>query len=213
MRDDGRVTTNSTLPPVGQPLRGASVGQAIKRFFQGYVKFTGRSSRSEFWWAMLFTGLVSLVAQIPFWIAYVQLIVRTIELQERGMSASADQVAGPLGALLGWTALLLVVGLALLLPTYAAMWRRLQDANFHGAFALLSIVGFGIVPLILCIFPPNPNGVQYDPDYRAMYGQAYGQPYGYAPAAQPYGQPYGQQPGQGYGQQPPSQGYGGPQQP
>lgn len=206
-------TTTSTagLPPVGQPLHGASFGQAIKRFFQGYVQFSGRASRSEFWWAMLFTGLVSLVAQIPFWIAYVQLIVRTIELQERGVTASADQVAGPLGAMLGWLALLLVVGLALLLPTYAAMWRRLQDANFHGAFALLSIVGFGIVPLIMCIFPSNPAGVQYDPAYRAMYGQGYAQPgqpngqqlYG----QQLYGQPqYGhQQPGRGYGP-PPAQG-------
>jgi len=220
VRHDGSVTSTTTstadLPPVGQPLHGASFGQAIKRFFQGYVKFSGRASRSEFWWAMLFGFLVSLVVQIPFWIAYVQLIVRTLELQERGMSASADEVAGPLGALLGWAALLLVVSLALLLPTYAAMWRRLQDANFHGAFALLSIVGFGIVPLILCIFPSNPAGVQYDPAYRAMYGQGYAQPpmQAYGPDA------YGQQPGTAYGQptqqgygQPPAQGYGQSRQP
>lgn len=231
MRHDDFVTSTTTstadLPPVGQPLHGASFGQAIKRFFQGYVKFSGRASRSEFWWAMLFGFLISLVAQIPFWIAYVQLIVRTIELDERlGSNTPPDAILGPLGAMLGWLALLLVVSLALLLPTYAAMWRRLQDANFHGAFALLSIVGFGIVPLILCIFPSNPAGVQYDPAYRALYGQGYGQPAGFAPPGQPYApqqygqqygqQPYGeqqyQQPGQGYGQ-PPAQGYGGPQQP
>lgn len=203
------TTTSTTgLPPVGQPLHGASFGQAIKRFFQGYVHFSGRASRSEFWWAMLFTGLVSLVAQIPFWIAYVQLIVRSIELDERlGSNAPPDAILAPLGAMLGWLALLLVVGLALLLPTYAVMWRRLQDANFHGAFALLSVVGFGIVPLIMCILPSNPEGVQYDPAYRAMYGQGYAQP------GQPYGQQlYGQELHEQaqYGHQQPDRGYGPP---
>lgn len=222
-------TTTSTagLPPVGQPLHGASFGQAIKRFFQGYVQFSGRASRSEFWWAMLFSFLVSLVAQIPFWIAYVGVIARAIDAENAGVGSTVDPsyVLAPLGAMLGWLALLLVVSLALLLPTYAAMWRRLQDANFHGAFALLSIVGFGIVPLIMCILPSNPAGVQYDPAYRAASGQGYGQPVGFAPPPQPYGQapfgqapsgqpsqPYGQQPGQGYGQ-PQVQGYGNPQQP
>jgi uncharacterized membrane protein YhaH (DUF805 family) len=233
VRHDGCVTsttsTSAGLPPVGQPLYGASIGQAIKRFFQGYVKFSGRASRSEFWWAMLFTFLVSLVAQIPFWIAYVGLILRAIDAENAGGASNVDPsyVLAPLGAMLGWLALLLVVSLALLLPTYAVMWRRLQDANFHGAFALLSIVGFGIVPLIMCILPTNPAGVQYDPAYRATYGQGYGQPVGSAPPAQAYGQQqYGRpqyeqpqheqpqhgQPGQAYGQ-PPAQGYGGPQQP
>lgn len=188
----------STAVPVGQPLYGASFGQAVKRFFRGYVAFSGRASRSEFWWAMLFTFLVSLVVQIPFWIAYVQLIVRTIELDERlGSNAPPEAIVGPLGAMVGWLALLLVVALALLLPTYAVMWRRLQDANFHGAIALASLVGFGIVPLVMCALPSSPAGVQYDPAYRAqMATYGYPQPYG----LQPYGQqPYGQQP---FGQQP-----------
>ncbi|WP_425845334.1 DUF805 domain-containing protein [Agrococcus sp. TSP3-2-1] len=201
-------TSTAGLPPVGQPLHGASFGQAIKRFFQGYVQFSGRASRSEFWWAMLFTTVISLVAQIPFWIAYVGLVARAIDAERAGAGSTVDPsyVLAPLGAMLGWLALLLVVGLALLLPTYAVMWRRLQDANFHGAFALLSVVGFGIVPLIMCILPSNPAGVQYDPAYRAMYGQGYAQPW--QPGQQPYGQaPYGQQP---HGQQQPGRGYGQP---
>ena len=185
----------SSVVPVGQPLPGASFRQAIGRFFRGYVVFSGRASRSEFWWAMLFTSLVSLVVQIPFWIAYVHLIVRTIELDERLESNTPPEaIVGPLGAMVGWLALLLVVALALLLPTYAVMWRRLQDANFHGAIALASLVGFGIVPLVMCALPSSPAGVQYDPAYRAqMATYGYPQPYG----QQPYGQqPYGQQPQQ-----------------
>ena len=35
-------------------------GEAIKLFFKNYVNFSGRSTRSEFWYAFLFTFLVSL---------------------------------------------------------------------------------------------------------------------------------------------------------
>lgn len=36
-------------------------GQAIALFFKNYVNFTGRSTRSEYWWAFLFTTLVGIV--------------------------------------------------------------------------------------------------------------------------------------------------------
>ena len=41
-------------------------GKAISLFFKNYVNFTGRSTRSEYWWAYLFTTLVSIiVSYIP----------------------------------------------------------------------------------------------------------------------------------------------------
>ena len=109
-------------------------------------------------------------------------------------------------------AVMAVVSLAIVLPTYAVMWRRLQDANFHGAFTLLSLVGLGIVPLVMCALPSSPEGVRFDPAYAghaAPYGfdqpyssPAYDQPVRYGPAASSpaYGQPaYGQQYGQQHG--------------
>lgn len=207
----GRVSISTTVP-VGQPLHGASFGQAIKRFFKGYVVFSGRASRHEFWWAMLFTFLVSLVIQIPFWIVWAMFMVRTVSITESSAASAAPGIFGLGGAMLLLIGLVVLLALGLLLPTYAVMWRRLQDANFHGAFALLSIVGFGIVPLVMCALPSNPAGAQFDPAYRAQMATAYGYQ---QPPAQAYGQPpqaYGQQP-QAYGQQPP-QVYGQqPQQP
>ena len=47
----------------GSPQK-VSFGGAIKLFFKNYVKFSGRSTRSEYWWATLFTSLVSLVIYI-----------------------------------------------------------------------------------------------------------------------------------------------------
>lgn len=36
-----------------------SFGDAIKNFFTKYVTFSGRARRSEYWFAVLFTTLVS----------------------------------------------------------------------------------------------------------------------------------------------------------
>lgn len=36
-------------------------GEAVKLFFTNYVNFGGRSTRSEYWWVVLFNILVSLV--------------------------------------------------------------------------------------------------------------------------------------------------------
>lgn len=38
-----------------------SFGEAIKLFFTNYTNFTGRSTKSEYWWAFLFNILVSTV--------------------------------------------------------------------------------------------------------------------------------------------------------
>lgn len=37
-------------------------GEAIKLFFENYVNFEGRASKSEYWWAFLFQMIVSVVA-------------------------------------------------------------------------------------------------------------------------------------------------------
>lgn len=180
MRDDGRVSISSV--PVGQPLHGATFWQAVTRFFQGYVRFSGRASRSEFWWAMLASALIGLVAQVPFWIAWASFMVQAVSAGRDGSSSAPADILAPMGAMLGWMGIVLLASLALLLPSLALMWRRLQDAGFHGALSLLSIAGLGIVPLIMCCLPSSPSGAQYDPAYRAQlaaqatYPGAYGQP-------------------------------------
>ena len=40
--------------------KSVSFGEAIKLFFVNYVNFTGRATKSEYWWAFLFNFLVSL---------------------------------------------------------------------------------------------------------------------------------------------------------
>ena len=104
--------------PVGQPLYGATFGQAIKRFFRGYVVFSGRASRSEFWWAMLFTFLISLVVQIPFWIVWSIVMVRATSTSGLGGDAAAErEVLGLSGIMLLVIGVMELLSLAIVLPT------------------------------------------------------------------------------------------------
>lgn len=41
-------------------LQGATFAEAVRRFWQRYIVFTGRASRSEYWWAVLFNVLVGI---------------------------------------------------------------------------------------------------------------------------------------------------------
>lgn len=141
------------------PLYGASFGQAIKRFFKNYVKFSGRASRSEFWFAYLFTALGTL---IPYLLLIVGVVMTSV-------SASADPYgsSGPSGAslaLMGIGGTLTgLFALATVVPSIAISWRRLHDANYSGLLYLLTLTGIGsIVLIVLFIMPSKPEGQRYD---------------------------------------------------
>lgn len=59
-------TVSGYEPPYNVPHRGyVGFGEAIKLFFTNYVNFHNRASKSEFWWAILFLAIVSLINFIP----------------------------------------------------------------------------------------------------------------------------------------------------
>jgi len=98
--------------------------EAIKSYFKNYATFKGRARRSEFWFAALFTFLVSTAISI--------------------IAPGHTEMMGD------WTtdqpsALSNLWSLATLLPTLAITWRRLHDVNKSGGwffFFLLPIVGW-----------------------------------------------------------------------
>jgi len=104
---------------------------AYKSFFKGYVDFTGRSKRSEYWWIWL-TNMILLV---PFYSAYFKALANP-----RNESA--------LVALGGIAIIYMIFGLALMLPMLALTVRRLRDAGFH--WALIFVIFIPMVgPLAL----------------------------------------------------------------
>ena len=111
---------------------------AYKNFFKNYAEFTGRSTRSDYWWIWL----ANIILSIPFYMAY------------GAAMANPDSEAAFM--IFGLVAIIYVVFyLAILVPTIALTVRRLRDAGFHWAFIFLRfapMVG-GIALLVLLAMP------------------------------------------------------------
>jgi uncharacterized membrane protein YhaH (DUF805 family) len=118
-----------------------SFTQAIAAGFQNYVNFSGRASRSEYWFWTLFVVLLSIVAGL-------------IDL---ALFRSLD--FSPLQSL---------VGLGLFLPGLAVSIRRLHDLDRTGWWFLLVFTIIGAIVLLVwnCMrgtigpnrFGPDPLG-------------------------------------------------------
>ena len=139
--------------PLSQPLYGASLGDAVRRFFKKYATFTGRASRSEYWWWYLVSFVITGVLQI-------------LAVATGGVGAvAADGTAQAPGA--GYwifTILLLIWALATIVPNLAVLVRRLHDGNYSGFFVFIGLIPFvgGIILLVLTILPSKPEGARFD---------------------------------------------------
>ena len=116
--------------------------EAIKSYSKNYATFGGRARRSEFWYAALFTTLVSLAISIVA--PGHREIVAGIEFDQNS----------PLSDL--WS-------LVTIVPNLAIVWRRLHDVNKSGGwffFLFLPIVGW-ILLLIQLVKDSDPAENQY----------------------------------------------------
>lgn len=115
-----------------------SFGAAIVAFFRGYAEFTGSARRSEFWWAILFTALVS-----------AGLSILSGGLNVSPMDAGGQQA----GVAQPW--LVSLWSLATLVPTLAVTVRRLRDAGYGWPFAFFLLVPLAGLAFIayLCAQP------------------------------------------------------------
>lgn len=145
------------------PLPGATFGQAISRFYRRYATFSGRASRSEYWWVALFFALVLLVGSV------LAVVLGAATAQTPGDM----EEPGPLGVVV--MLLLLVVLLGSLVPSLALNARRLHDANFSGWVQLVCLIPSlgGLVMMAFALMPSSPAGASYDKNPPV------GSPYGY----------------------------------
>jgi len=130
-----------------------SFAEAIKTCFKKYAGFSGRASRPEFWWFVLFYYLVILLPVVPL-IAIDASSVNHAAFEEPGSTTAV----GVFGVLVG------VALLALLIPYLAAGVRRLHDTGKSGWWWLISFVPFGSIVLIVFLaIEGNPGWNQYGP--------------------------------------------------
>ena len=100
------------------------IATSIKTCFQKYAVFSGRASRSEFWWFALFTsigGIVTSVADVMI-LGYV----------------SED-----------WGPLNIIFSIITTLPSLAVGARRLHDINRSGWWQLITLTIIGVILLFI----------------------------------------------------------------
>ena len=145
------MTDLYTGVPVSQPLYGATFSQAISRFFKKYATFTGRASRSEYWWTALALAIVELVLYG---------LALGIGIATGTPNANGGVDFGVGGVI--FLVLFALFSLAVVVPGIAVTVRRLHDGNFSGAFYLLTLVGLSIVVVVLTLFESKPEGARFD---------------------------------------------------
>jgi uncharacterized membrane protein YhaH (DUF805 family) len=142
------------------PLYGATIGQAFTRFWKKYATFSGRASRSEYWWFTLIGFVVGVVTTL-------------IDVVAAGSFAEANANVTGLGDMLSY-----VWALATLVPSLALGVRRLHDTNRSGWWLLIVLVPLvgAIVLLVFYLTGPNPAGARFDRAGTPRYGAYAGQP-------------------------------------
>lgn len=152
-------------PAVGRPRPSVSLPTAVKLYFKNYATFSGRASRSEYWWVVLFNTLVAVVLTVLFLVtggaAALTAAVATTDPDPYALESRA--VSSSIGVL---PTLVLVIYsiyvLAIILPTWAISWRRFHDTDKSGAMYFLNFIPWvgGIIVLILLAMPSSPSAWQ-----------------------------------------------------
>lgn len=121
--------------------------EAYKKFWRGYVDFTGRSTRSDYWWVVLWNFIIYFVFGI---FAIVGGLGQIHEIAQTGTSTGGVPALTIVAIVL-----YILYTLAIILPSVALAVRRLRDAGFHWALIFLSFIPYvgGLVVFILNQFP------------------------------------------------------------
>ncbi|MGY3261602.1 DUF805 domain-containing protein [Frigoribacterium sp. 2355] len=139
--------------PLWAPLYGAGPVVAVKRFFLKYADFTGRASRSEYWWVVLANTVLYFVLGIVGFLA--------------GLPGSTTDYDGTLEPGPGFIPFGFVFAILLfgtIVPFLSLGARRLHDIDLSGWLLLINLVPYlgGFVIFILSLLGPKPGGARFD---------------------------------------------------
>ena len=113
--------------------------QAYKNFFKGYADFTGRSTRSDFWWVWLMNSILFL----PLYIFWFQMALKD--------AGGTDPILG-----VAIISVYMILAIVLFTPSLAVKVRRLRDAGLHWAFIFLHFVPMvGRLALLVLLAMPS----------------------------------------------------------
>lgn len=119
----------TTPPAFNQPNAPMGAIDAYKAFWQNFATFTGRSTRGQYWWPVLFNTIIALVLNL---LGY--------------FSSGFGLISG-------------AFGLVTLIPGLAVASRRLHDIGkaFGWYFIIFIPLVGGIIYLVWCCKPGEPG--------------------------------------------------------
>ena len=97
--------------------------KAFSSFFGNYVNFSGRATRSEYWWASLYLAVVNTILAI----VGVAALVTVMHSMFSGSSSSLASLAS-IVMVIAWV-ILGIINIGTFLPGLALTVRRLHDTN------------------------------------------------------------------------------------
>jgi uncharacterized membrane protein YhaH (DUF805 family) len=136
--------------PLAWPYYNVSFGGAIRRGFKKYATFSGRASRSEYWW----------------WVAFIFVALSLLGVAALWFGTATAPDGGSFGR--GAYPFIIAMGvflLAIIVPSIALAVRRLHDAGYSGLIYLLNLIPSigGLIVAVLCILPTSPKAGRYGP--------------------------------------------------
>ena len=143
------------------PRPSVTMSQAVKLWLKNWKNFSGRASRSEYWWVVLATSILGILLSIVLVVVMVAMIAA-----DNGSGVLAGTGIAIMYGLLG------LFGLATLVPSLSLGVRRLHDTNQSGWMYLLSFIPSvgGIILLVLMAQQSNPAGARFDDAAQPLYG-------------------------------------------
>ena len=176
---------------------------AYKKFWTHYADFSGRSSRSDYWWVVLCHIIVTAPLVIIFWVSALGSILSAAQDATYGYEPDSSAILAGAGFAVIFIFILILYALATFVPNLAIIVRRLRDAGYHWAFLFLYVGPFllSFIPVlnIITVLVSLPCGIALivllcQGSKPEMVGNSYGQQYGQQNFQ---GQQFGQQPQQG----------------
>ena len=127
---------------------------AVKYCWKKYATFSGRATKSEYWYFVLFCNLLMLFPSFLIFIG------------AKGVEFTSDELW--LIPFYGGFVIMLILSLVVMLPSLSVLVRRLHDTGRSGWASLFSLIPFvgGIILLVLLcldsessenVYGPNPN--------------------------------------------------------
>ena len=133
--------------------------EAIKSGFSKYVTFSGRASRSEYWYWVLFVVIVQIIGNILDALAGTRIRSTDVTTATGETVTVWTSTYNNVGYISG------IVGLILLLPSISVAVRRLHDTDRSGWWWWLNLipcVGW-IILIVFYVLPGTPGPNRFGP--------------------------------------------------